>query len=230
MHIFEVLLMSAALGLRHGVDWDHVAALADITGSRNGTKKNRFVLSLWYALGHESVVCLLGSAIILTAWSIPVWADHLMGKAVGVTLVVMGAAMLLSRKREEQSGHLSRGIVWFAKIRKLILRSQSENMPETFVFSKKSVFLVGIIHGIGAETPTQLLLFTTLAGVAADSAGIVAVAAFSLGLFVTHAALAAAGIWLHGGIRGFRVRFPFTMYAASLLSLILGVKYLIEAF
>lgn len=56
MEFIGLLILSILLGLRHGIDLDHVAALADITGGGSGSKKERMKLSLWYAGGHEAVL------------------------------------------------------------------------------------------------------------------------------------------------------------------------------
>lgn len=218
MEFIGALTLSLLLGLRHGLDWDHVAALADITGGSSGSKKERVKLSLWYAVGHEAVVCLLGFSIILFAWSVPVWVDHLMSKAIGITLIFMAILMLIARKRENRP-NMSRGITIIQKIR--------GRREEPFKFTKGNVFAIGIIHGIGVETPTQLLLFTTLAGMTAKSHGIIAVAIFSVGLLITHVALSLASVWLHDASRKLRPYFPVTVYAASLFSFLLGLNYLI---
>ncbi|WEK55040.1 MAG: hypothetical protein P0Y55_02870 [Candidatus Cohnella colombiensis] len=219
MEFIGLLAVTIVLGLRHGIDYDHIAALADITGGSTGSKKERMKLSLWYAVGHEAVVFTLGCSILLFAWSVPVWVDDLMGKAVGLTLIFMAILMLISRKKGSAT-YWSRGITAFQKLR----RSKSE----PFTFTRRNVFTIGIIHGIGAETPTQLLLFTTIAGVAATSNGLFAVAAFSFGLLISHALIAIVSIWSHDLARKIRPIFPFTMYAACLFSFILGVSYLIE--
>ncbi len=51
---------------------------------------------------------------------------------------------------------------------------------------------VGMIHGVGAETPTQILLFATAAGVAGTAWGLAIVACFVGGLFVGNSILALA--------------------------------------
>lgn len=41
MEFIGLLALSILLGLRHGIDYDHVAALADITGGSSGSKKRK---------------------------------------------------------------------------------------------------------------------------------------------------------------------------------------------
>lgn len=155
MEFLGLLVLSILLGLRHGIDLDHVAALADITGGGSGSKQERIKLSLWYAGGHEAVVFVLGCSILLFAWSVPIWADQWMGKAVGITLIFMAILILIGR-RKGNGAYWSRGIAVFQKL--------GGRNGKPFTFTRRNVFTVGVIHGIGAETPTQLLLFTTVAG------------------------------------------------------------------
>ncbi|QMV43994.1 hypothetical protein [Cohnella cholangitidis] len=216
MEFAGAMMLALLLGLRHGLDWDHVSALADITGSDSGSKRQRVKLSLWYAIGHETMVCLLGGCIILFAWSVPVWVDNLMSKTIGLTLIVLAVLLLVVRRHRP---YLSRGVAIFQSLRK------NRNRP--FTFTKSNVFLVGIIHGVGAETPTQLLLFTTIAGMTAQSHGIAVVVVFCAGLLITHLAIAIAGIYLHDWTNKIRPYFPLTVYASAALSFLLGFKYLL---
>ena len=56
---FALLFSAFGYGLRHGFDWDHIAALTDIS-SVEKSKKRAFLLSSFYALGHAAVVMILG--------------------------------------------------------------------------------------------------------------------------------------------------------------------------
>ncbi|MDP1820960.1 MAG: hypothetical protein Q8K58_13870, partial [Acidimicrobiales bacterium] len=42
-------------GFRHGFDWDHLAALTDLTGSQPRSRRAMFLATL-YALGHALMV------------------------------------------------------------------------------------------------------------------------------------------------------------------------------
>ena len=53
-------------------------------------------------------------------------------------------------------------------------------------------FGIGMIHGVGAETASQVLLFTTAAGLAGSIGGIFVLAAFVVGLFIGNTILAIA--------------------------------------
>lgn len=94
-----LLLTALGLGLRHGIDWDHIAAIADLSGTAENRKRG-FALSMTYAVGHGVVVFLLGIGAILFGLAIPESLDEWMGRVVGITLIVLGGWILfeLSRK------------------------------------------------------------------------------------------------------------------------------------
>src|ERR1700721_2889991 len=83
------LLSAAILGFRHGFDYDHIAAISDITSVQN-TGQRAMQLGLLYALGHALTVAVLGSAVILFQIALPAGIDRLTERLVGFTLVILG--------------------------------------------------------------------------------------------------------------------------------------------
>jgi ABC-type nickel/cobalt efflux system permease component RcnA len=97
---FHIGLLATAywFGVRHGVDWDHIAALSDITGTQS-TPRRSMVLATVYALGHAAVVFVLGLAAIVLSEDLPEAIGAAMGRVVGATLVVLGAYLVVSLLR-----------------------------------------------------------------------------------------------------------------------------------
>ncbi len=152
-----LLVTAGLLGIRHGIDWDHIAAITDITsttatadtvtvahGDRDralaeitdahhhehggpselhahdlgpgaatlaaipaavpAPPRSRLVaeqrhairLGTLYALGHASVVAVLGLAALAFGAVLPDWVDPIMGRVVGLTLVVLGVWVFFS--------------------------------------------------------------------------------------------------------------------------------------
>jgi len=94
-----LLLTAFILGLRHGIDWDHVAAVADLSSSAESRRRG-FVLSFIYAVGHAAVVLILGAVAIALGASIPASLDAWAGRVVGVTLVGLGGWILVELARK----------------------------------------------------------------------------------------------------------------------------------
>src|SRR5207248_1652198 len=53
-------------------------------------------------------------------------------------------------------------------------------------YSRPAAFGVGMLHGIGGETPTQILIFVTAAGVGGRGTGVVLLGAFLIGLLASN--------------------------------------------
>ena len=88
-------------------------------------------------------------------------------------------------------------------------------------------FGIGMIHGVGAETPTQVLLFATAAGVAGGAAGVLLLSVFVVGLFLANTAVAIAACL--GFNTGKRLPVVFMALAGltALSSLTVGMLYLL---
>ena len=63
------------LGARHGLDWDHLTAIADLVGPTEGRRRS-FALALWYCVGHGSVILLLGILVGLVGVRLPEGLDR----------------------------------------------------------------------------------------------------------------------------------------------------------
>lgn len=94
-----LLATAFTLGVRHGFDWDHIAAIADLGGTAEN-KRRGFVLAMLYAIGHGIVVFALGTAAIAFGLAIPDGLDVWMGRVVGITLIGLGAWILIELLRK----------------------------------------------------------------------------------------------------------------------------------
>ena len=231
---FGLLVASFWFGFRHGIDWDHIAAITDITSSQERPVR-AIGFGTLYVLGHAVVVFALGIIAILIGEELPESVDAAMGRIVGATLILLGVYVFWSLIRHGREFRMrSRWMLVFAGIRsgwwKLRGRRSSSDRgarpraragprprgrrpsavdaedriaewhhghhgrpghhhhkhPEPddpFVnYQKGTSFLVGMLHGIGAETPTQILIFTAAAGAGGKAAGIAVLGAFLVGL------------------------------------------------
>lgn len=88
-------------------------------------------------------------------------------------------------------------------------------------------FGVGMIHGVGAETPSQVVLFATAAGVAGSIGGMLVLVAFVVGLLVGNTFLAVAAT--KGFIGGQKLPRLYMVLAGAtaLISVYIGSLYLL---
>lgn len=281
-----LLLTSFMLGLRHGVDWDHIAAIADLSGGA-ADRLRGFLLSMLYALGHALAVLMLGVLIIAFGTSIPSGADGWMGRLAGVTLVGLGVWVLVDLVRSGREFRLrSRWVVvlegTFAGLRRVrgrgraivvehehphahvgahahehVLPAGPEHSPvltrgTTLARLRRShrhahrheavlpdrvdggagsgtAFGIGLIHGVGVESPTQIAVFVASTAMVGQTAAVGLLAAWIVGLVLANSGLAlVAGAGLLHAERHFAVYVGVAVLVA-LLSIIVGSFLLLGA-
>jgi cytochrome c biogenesis protein CcdA len=228
----NVLLFSAAvLGFRHGFDYDHIAAISDIGGMQAHPSKT-MRLGLMYALGHAATVALLGGLVIGFQLTLPKGMDRWAERFVGLTLVVLAIYVLstLARRREMPK---SRSALLIGAVRWMQRRLQTwrtghhhpavSNAPEV---TGTSCFGIGVIHGFGAETPSQLALFLLAANLGGVSKGLMGLAVFLLGLLTMNTLMTAsvAGFFTAG--RRWTGWYPVITCLTAAYSLGIGIIFL----
>lgn len=94
-------------------------------------------------------------------------------------------------------------------------------------YGKKTAFGVGMLHGIGAETPTQVVLFATAAGVGGQVGGLAVLVAFVVGLFCGNSLLAGFSSLGFGAGRRAPVVYAVMASTTAVLSIGVGSLYLL---
>jgi high-affinity nickel permease len=245
-----LITTAVALGFRHGFDWDHLAAITDVTsttataeaaesdhesvhaqasggahrhehGGQNevathsarpdgsthphpqpaprflNEQRRALLLGSMYALGHATVVALLGTLALLFGAVLPDWVDQIMGPVVGATLLFLGIWVYVSLYQYARHGHefrlRSRWMLVFDSVRYAWRRFQARlhghehvDPMEMSSYGIRTAFGVGMIHGIGAETGTQVLLIAAIGGASSRGLGLPMMAAFIVGLLVAN--------------------------------------------
>ena len=261
-----VLVTGLLLGIRHGIDWDHIAAITDITSTAAATSaaeaghaeqhrsveghghehghggttelqahgaplelprpgaprsspagaavadrvlRRRFLgadqleairLGTLYAIGHGIVVIVLGIAALAFGALLPDWLDPIMGRVVGLTLLGLGIWVLYSVIRfargEGEFRLRSRWMLVFDGTRYAWRRLQARLHGHEHVeplemssYGTRTALGVGMIHGIGAETGTQVLLIAAVGGAASAGLGVPMLLAFVVGLLISNFAI-----------------------------------------
>lgn len=287
-----LLLTAFGLGLRHGIDWDHIAAIADLSGTAENRKRG-FLLSMTYAVGHGIVVFALGTLAIAFGLAIPDSLDAWMGRIVGLTLIALGAWILLELVRKGRDFRLrSRWMLvidgTFAGLRrvragitgrKIVIEHDHDHehgdephevapahdhahvhesvaapvpvaagwrgwrermhqhshthshelaLPDQpgAAYGHRTATGIGMLHGVGIESPTQIAIFVASSAVAGVGFGLVLLAAWVVGLIIANAGLAlVAGAGLLNAERSFPI-YAGLAVIVSVLSIALGTLYL----
>jgi len=264
-------------GVRHGFDWDHIAAITDITGSQETTRRSMFFSTL-YALGHGLVVIALGVAAIVAGDYVPESLDAAMERVVGVTLLVLGLYVIYSLVRHGRNfrmqsrwmlvfGGVARTARWVRRRREgplvevehdhehatshghvepsapasavepaaVTVRTTTHAHPHRHVgtvppdpfatYGTATSLAVGMLHGVGAETPTQVLLFLTAAQAGGTMAGVFLLFVFVAGLITSNTVIALASTYGYlNATRRFAVYATVALITAA-FSLVLGLLF-----
>jgi len=205
-HVNLALLSAAVLGFRHGLDYDHIAAISDIT-SVQSKARDAMRYGLLYVSGHALTVAILGAAAISFRLTLPPSSDRWAERLVGGTLVLLGIYVLGTFFREAGHNHfhprtritlLVNAVLWMYWRLSRVFGGTREQAPQAFAhgYANSSTFLVGVIHGLGAETPTQLALFFVAAKLGGTAVGLLGLGMFIAGLLVMNTLMCASAAGL----------------------------------
>lgn len=284
--MIELLASSAfgaavVFGFRHGFDWDHIAALTDLTGSQSSSRRSMWLATL-YALGHAVMVLTLGSAAILFTEQVPGSVDVAMERLVGVSLISLGIWMAWTALRTGGAPPLrSRWMLLIEGVRRVGRRRPSVDVPIVIehshlhdhsqpmhghthepggrgdhedrggrtdvvvqhrhvhrhvavvphdpftTYGTWSSFGVGLLHGVGAETPTQVVVFAAAANASGRPASIGLLVCFVAGLLVSNSVVAAASTFGFARVVGNRVVTATLAAVTVVFSLAVGTLLLL---
>jgi high-affinity nickel-transport protein len=199
------LASTAALGLRHGFDYDHIAAISDITSVEPKPARS-MRLGVLYALGHAATIAILGSAVIVGRFALPSGLNEWAERIIGCTLIVLAIYVCFTMFSKQHSHNpRSRIVLLISAGRWLFWRISSFVNPEVerpasfrWSYNRSSVFLIGVVHGLGAETPTQLSLFLLAANLGGMGKGLLGLGMFIVGLLMMNTLMTASATGLYG--------------------------------
>jgi len=229
------LVSAGVLGFRHGLDYDHIAAISDIS-SVQSRPRDAMRYGLLYVAGHATTVALLGSAAVAFRIALPPASDRWAERLVGVTLLVLGFYVLGTFFRPSTHSHapktritlLVNGALWvYWRLTRLFGGTRVE-APQVFKdgYGTTSTFLVGVIHGLGAETPTQILLFLMAANLGGTGAGLLGLLAFIVGLIAMNTLMCASAAGLFSATLARPNALKALTLATSAYSIVVGAIFL----
>ena len=231
----EITLISCAvLGFRHGFDYDHIAAISDITSVQQ-KPSSAMRLGLLYAAGHAAMIALLGSLVILFQLSLPHRLDSWAERLVGLTLIVLAIYVMGSLVwGDPHAIPPSRAALIIRGYRRL--RSRFYPAPQDAISAVKEedlnstgrlAFGVGVIHGLGAETPSQLALFLLAANLGGVAKGIGGMAMFLAGLLMMNTLMTASACGLFHGSAPHPKVMRFFVGLTAVYSFVVGCVFLL---
>ncbi len=219
------------LGMRHGIDWDHIAAISDVTGTQQ-SRPRAFVMGSLYALGHAAVVVVLGILAIVLGAQLPDWVDGYMETIVGLTLIGLAAWIFWSMWKTRGGLVLkSRWMLVFDGARAFWRKARGRPPVESRrggSYGPATSTGIGMIHGIGAETGSQALILAGAAGATSELAGGFLLAAFALGLVISNTLITVASIVGFVGMGARKWTQLSLGLSIGLFSLVIGMLFLLQ--
>ena len=218
------------LGLRHGIDWDHIAAISDLTSSQQQRFRG-LAMGTLYAIGHAAAVIVLGLMAIWFGTVLPDWVDRYLEILVGITLLLLSAWLIWTLVRYK--GRLilrSRWMLLFELLKniynKMLKKNTSPANPKNHrEYSTQASISIGIVHGIGAETGTQAILLAATVGATSTMTGSFLLIAFVVGLLLSNTLITiAASSGFLGGDRHRTLHTGLGIFIAC-FSLVLGSMF-----
>jgi high-affinity nickel permease len=291
-----VLGGALALGIRHGIDWDHIAAITDITSTTTSSgepheewlseepgllltdesdhraaelarrrpmaggstaavmsadtvrparpiaavQRRAVFLASLYAIGHGTVVTILGLLALLASEFLPSWIDPVMERVVGITLVLLGAYLFFALFQYFR-GHgefrlRSRWMLVFAGVRNAwhwafakVHGHKHVHVRASEQYGARTAYSIGLIHGIGAETGTQVLIIATAVGAGTKLMGVAALLAFVVGILISNTFVTVATAY--GFVSAQRRQYVYVAAGAlaASFSLVIGLIFLFHS-
>lgn len=195
MSLAAALLAGGALGVRHALESDHVAAVATLS---RGERGGRGLAGAWWGLGHGLPVALLGLAALLAGLRVPEALSGAAETAAGLLLVLLGAWTLLDLLEPRLRRHAHDG----RRHPHLALGDQWLGLGHRHVDA--GALVVGVVHGL-AGSGVVVVALAAAAPTRAD--GLAFLGSFAVATVLAMVAVARgwerlSGTRLRGPLRG----------------------------
>ena len=176
--LLGLALVALVLGMRHGVDADHLAAIDAMTRC-NAQARPALArrTGVWFSMGHGGVVMAVALAVAATAhaWNAPAWLEPFGAWTSIAMLVLLGVLNLVAWQRTAPGARVAL-TGWRSRLFDGALRA----------CSRRAAMGVGVLFALSFDTVTQAALMAAT-GVAHHGLGAVALlaGAFAAGMIVT---------------------------------------------
>ncbi len=174
-------ILAFVLGLQHGVDADHIAAIDNTTRKLLQEGKRPLTVGMWFSLGHSTlVVALIAAFVIATkevAGAIPLFQSTgaLVGSLVsGMFLFIIGLTnVVIVRDVYRIFSGLKKGTLSKAELDEELNKKgfMNKKLGKLFkiVQAPWQMYAVGLLFGLGFETASQAALIALGVGLGVTS-------------------------------------------------------------
>ena len=153
--------------------------------------------------------------------SIPGTFSAWMQRFVGFTLVLLGAYVFSALF--SGSKPMSRGQVILALVKRLHRKHREQPAGIDQRYGRKSSLSLGVLHGAGAETPTQLSMLVIASNLGGIQNGVLGLTVFAAAMFLSNMALTTAATSVFAVSKFRPAIFRLLGLATAMYSLWIGV-------
>ncbi len=174
-------IVAYVLGLRHGVDVDHIAAIDNTTRKLIQQGKPSSMVGTWFSLGHSTVVIAFVAVLVFLTRTVTsrLPALQAFGSVIGLVtsgtflviiglvnlVIVLGIYRLFKRARQERIDEMKLDL--FLGRRGLLNRLF--NRLFNLVNKPWQIYPIGILFGLGFDTATEVGLIAISVGIGVSS-------------------------------------------------------------
>ncbi len=164
-----------ALGMKHALDADHLAAVAVLVGERRGRVAGASAVGIAWGLGHASALTAVSLGVVLLGLRVPGSLALWMEFVVGVVLALLGARMIWRYRsgavlhahahdhgeRHHSHPHVHPRGIDHAHTSHHELPGAARAVTES---RGRGPFLVGLLHGMAGSAALTVLILAAIPG------------------------------------------------------------------
>lgn len=204
------LIIGLALGMRHALEPDHLAALSTLATEQRGNARTSFGLGALWGLGHTLALLLVGGTLAVLGATMPSRIEHMLELVVSLMIIGLGIRAVIKAVREGRTGQIhphSHGG-----------EAHTHAAPVEHIHVSRSTLatrplLIGVMHGLAGSGALTALVIAELPTMAAR-----------IGYIVLFGVGSVLGMALLTGIAGVQVgKLVRTPQLASALLFVTGI-------
>jgi nickel/cobalt transporter (NiCoT) family protein len=177
-------ILAYTLGLRHGVDADHICAIDNTTRKLIQQGKRPYSVGSWFSLGHSTIVCAMLFALVVAARFIlsayPTFASvgAVLGTAIsgGFLYVIAFINLLIFWEIYQIFRRLRTGALDSKALEAQLNSRGFMNRYFGFLFrfvnEPWQIYPVGVLFGLGFDTATEVTLIAVTVTVGTAASGV----------------------------------------------------------
>ncbi len=176
-------ILAYTLGLRHGVDADHICAIDNTTRKLLQQGKRPYTVGTWFSLGHSTIVCgmlfglVIAARFILSSYPTFASVGAVLGTAIsgGFLYIIALINLLIFWEVYQIFRQLRRGTLDQQALEERLSSRGFMNRYFGFLFKFVNepwqIYPVGVLFGLGFDTATEVTLIAITVTVGTAAAG-----------------------------------------------------------